>query len=287
MTTNLLASCIYCREVRLARGMHTHVDRAHLGKTQYSTGHNGKYAILAARAAEARQIAEAEYLKNPKKCTGCSQILDFSNSKNQFCSHSCRATTLNNQRPSRSDQSRLLTRTKIVQYRAAHPNMCPVRPIITKCCEHCGDEFSTATTKRYCSTQCARQAAAVKSRKIRSALVNYRADCAFKFALNAFPEEFDFELVDQHGWYSAKNRGNNLTGVSRDHMVSVRWGFDNNIDPAIISHPANCKLLPHSQNSSKHSGCSITIEELMCRIKAWDQKYSINTKHLGDEPGLN
>ena len=108
----------------------------------------------------------------------------------------------------------------------------------------------------------------------RPELVNYRADCSFKFNVFDFPDEFDIGLVEQHGWYKAKNRGNNLTGVSRDHIVSVRYGFDNGISPELISHPANCQLLQHGMNVSKGKNCDLTIEELFVKISNWNDKYN-------------
>ena len=56
-------------------------------------------------------------------------------------------------------------------------------------------------------------------------------------------------------------------------MVSVRFGFDNKINPEIIGHPANCQLMVHNENSSKNSECSISLDELLNRIKKWDIKY--------------
>ena len=112
-------------------------------------------------------------------------------------------------------------------------------------------------------------------RSNRSALINYRADCKFNFNLSDYPEEFNFQLVTEHGWYSAKNRGNNIYGVSRDHMLSVRYGFDNNIDPKILAHPANCRLMLHSDNVSKLSKCSITLEDLLNKIATWNKKYGL------------
>lgn len=102
----------------------------------------------------------------------------------------------------------------------------------------------------------------------------YRHDCAFTFALSDFPDEFDFSLIEKYGWYKAANHGNNLNGVSRDHMYSVKDGFINNVDPKIISHPANCKLVLQRYNSSKYSKSSITLEQLMDRIQKWDIKYN-------------
>ena len=96
--------------------------------------------------------------------------------------------------------------------------------LMHKACLNCLAPFETIKqTKRFCSKECANAHRRSVSRAQRPALTNYRADCAFAFNLKDYPEEFDFSLVEQHGWYSAANRGNNLTGVSRDHMVSVRY----------------------------------------------------------------
>lgn len=67
--------------------------------------------------------------------------------------------------------------------------------------------------------------------------------------------------------------GNNLSGVSRDHMISIKYGYDNHIDPYLISHPANCKLLIHSENMKKNIKCSLTIDELITRVKNWNKIY--------------
>jgi len=104
-------------------------------------------------------------------------------------------------------------------------------------------------------------------------LYHYRMCCVFKFNLADYPEEFDFSLIEEHGWYSAKNRGNNLNGVSRDHIVSVKYGYQNNIDPNIISHPANCRLMLHGSNVSKGEKCGMTVEQLKEKIRQWDEKY--------------
>lgn len=64
-----------------------------------------------------------------------------------------------------------------------------------------------------------------------------------------------------------------MNGVSRDHIYSRNKGFENLIDPYIISHPANCKLLRHNDNISKHDKCGISFEELVEKIKNWNNKY--------------
>ena len=110
--------------------------------------------------------------------------------------------------------------------------------------------------------------------KIKSeGLDRYRQLCKFKFSLKEFPNEFDFKLIETHGWYKPKNRGNNLNGVSRDHMFSVKMGYDLNISPYYISHPSNCKLMIHNENSKKHSNSTITIDELYNMVNSWDLLY--------------
>lgn len=103
----------------------------------------------------------------------------------------------------------------------------------------------------------------------------YRKLCKFNFNLSDYPNEFNFDLVKEHGWYKPKNKGDNLYGVSRDHIYSVKKGFENNINPELIRHPANCKLMIHSNNVSKGTECNITIKELKEKIIYWDKKYGL------------
>jgi len=155
--------------------------------------------------------------------------------------------------------------------------------LLEKVCPGCNTTFSvmehyTIPSKTYCNRSCGathgNKERNTVSRANRPALVNYRADCKFKFGLSDYPAEFDFALIEEHGWYKPKNRGDNLTGVSRDHMVSVRYGFDNNIPAEHLRHPANCRLLTHSKNVSKGINNSVTYDELLLRIAKWDLKYN-------------
>ena len=101
----------------------------------------------------------------------------------------------------------------------------------------------------------------------------YRILCSFRFSLTEFPEEFDFQSLKKCGMYSASNHGNNLNGVSRDHMFSVYDGFKQNVSPLLISHPANCQLILQRKNASKRTNSVITLDELKQRITKWELKY--------------
>jgi hypothetical protein len=54
-------------------------------------------------------------------------------------------------------------------------------------------------------------------------------------------------------------------------MISIKFGYDNQIDSKIISHPANCHIMLAKDNFSKNNSSSITIEDLTNRINAWDK----------------
>ena len=97
----------------------------------------------------------------------------------------------------------------------------------------------------------------------------YRPSCEFDFDCNKFLDYFDFSLVEEYGWYSPTNKGNNLNGVSKDHLFSIRDGFKNKVDPNIMKHPANCKLMLHKDNASKSYNSEITLDQLLERISNW------------------
>lgn len=136
-------------------------------------------------------------------------------------------------------------------------------------CKECGIEYNSKNL--YCSRICLNKA----KRKDIEPLKIYRTQCRFQFNLADYKREFDFSLIEKYGWYSPSNKKDNLGGVSRDHMFSVKEGFLLNIDPNIISHPANCCLLKHTDNISKNYRSTITLEELLERIKNFNNKYNL------------
>ena len=147
---------------------------------------------------------------------------------------------------------------------------------IIKICKYCGAEFITNKNRIFCSCLCYNRYRKLgKYEDVSDGKLKhlYKSSCQFNFALNSYPDEFDFSLIEKYGWYKAKNRGNNLNGISRDHIYSRDKGFKNLIDPYIISHPANCQLLRHNDNMSKNSDCDIELESLIEKIKNWNQKY--------------
>jgi len=143
-------------------------------------------------------------------------------------------------------------------------NKPPLLKLENRECLHCNKRYTPKSyTTKYCSKECYNN----HFRLLRSEWEQYSVDCKFKFNVYQYPDQFNIQLIEQYGWYSASNRGNNLNGVSRDHMFSVKEGFRKGIPSEIISHPANCRLLLHTENNTKKTKCSITINDLYNRIE--------------------
>lgn len=235
---------------------------------------NGDKGSAAIKSADQKR-RDSEYgpvTKFTPECNFCKtpvevfeRQLQFPKRLKYFCSRRCANTHL------RSEESKQLSRESALR---AHRRLGTKRSLRTAKCEFCGSQTkSLYYNRKYCNRACQNAEFMKTHPGYQDSLKRYRLLCRFQFDLKQFPNEFDFELIRKHGWYSPTNRANNLNGVSRDHMVSVRFGFDNNIDPKIIAHPANCRLVQHNDNSSKHSKCSITLDDLLQRIEEWDAKY--------------
>lgn len=108
----------------------------------------------------------------------------------------------------------------------------------------------------------------------------YRDKCSFKFNLNKYKDEFDLSLYEKHGTYTAKNRGDNFGGIVRDHMFSVYDAYKISLDPILVSHPANCKLMVNIHNLNKNRKSSITLQDLIVRILQFESKYKTENNKI-------
>ena len=211
-----------------------------------------------------RRNKELPYNANPKYCETCGVLLSYELRHNKFCNHSCAATYNNTHREKRE---RIFSKDGIENIRAANYKRWGVTSEFRKKrpCIFCKTKLVKRSKSIYCSNKCRAADRHSKLDKKRA----YTLECRFKFALNEYPNKFDFDLVRKYGWYKAKNRGDNVGGVTRDHMISVDDGFKNNIPAEHIRHPANCQLLLFGKNVSKGKTSSITHTELLERIKNW------------------
>lgn len=220
---------------------------------------------------EKRRIEEDEYLKAPRICKACDEAIPFESRLNNeyYCSKSCSVKITNKERKglklNMSSNGRESLRKSIYENILKRP----YEEYKEKFCIGCNS--SLKRNKFYCSNECRK----IKRRESMDEFIKYKADASFNFNLKDYPNEFDFTLIEKHGWYKPSNRGNNLDGVSRDHMYSIAEGFKNGVDAKLISHPANCRLIKHSENISKNKSSIITIEELLKRIELWKIVYTI------------
>lgn len=193
----------------------------------------------------------------PTICPECNSITD----NKKFCSKSC-AAIYNNK--NRKPESILKQKASLTASNATKRSLLP-KPIKVKkqklkkyrTCIDCGriDE----TTGRFQSNQC----------MYCNDSLTYRESCKFTFNVKDYPAEFDLSLLSV-GMFNPKF---NKQGVSKDHMLSISYGKQNKIDPRIMSHPANCRLMLQTENKAKQHHSSLTLAELLERILQWNQKY--------------
>ena len=172
-------------------------------------------------------------VKEEKSCPRCKNT--FVTSKGKFCSRKCWLAFIGKDREEKS-------------------------------CRQCETIFTTRTKTKFCCKACW----LANNKKNRTAFEDYKIRCKFNFDVKNYPNLLTLELIEQHGWYSAKNKKDNPNGISRDHKFSVKQGFLENVDPYYISHPVNCALTPHTINQRKYTNCSITLEQLIVQVNEFD-----------------
>ena len=174
-----------------------------------------------------------------------------------YCSRSC-----SNNRGARSDE----VKSKISI--GVKKSSCVI-PRQDRVCVYCNKTFKClpSKVKKFCNNECKMNFI----KKDWTKKQNYYSECRFKFNVYHYPEKFDLKLIEKHGWYKAKNWGDNPNGVSRDHRISINYGWENGIASEIISHPANCILMLNSDNIKKNRKCEIELERLIEEIEKWDR----------------
>lgn len=100
----------------------------------------------------------------------------------------------------------------------------------------------------------------------------YWKNCQFSFSPYKEPNILGYDLLKDYTFSNPQSKEPNKKYLHRDHMVSIAYGWENNIPSEHICHPANCEIMLEHNNISKGSGCSITYEHLLERIHNWDLK---------------
>ena len=198
-------------------------------------------------------------------CKNCNIDFYSITSKSKFCSQKC-SCVFNNKTLDRKNQLSQDGKNKIGELNKKRALQRYLKN--PKHCKKCNQVLSyEVRIQTYCNAECK------GFDKENMTLRQYRTACNFKFSLNTYSSEFDFDLIRENGWYSPTNKNNNLEGISRDHIFSVKNGYLLSINPEIISHPANCRLIRQTENSSKNSKNGISLSQLIDKIKIWESKY--------------
>lgn len=280
-----LIKCEYCNKEYSTKGISTHIMRTHL-KVGFngSTGKNNSYdkKEYKQKLKDKREIILAKRLGHitsyDVNCHTCGISFSIKERANKypskdkyFCSRRCSNTRNHTEETKNKISAKIRGLTNTNSY------VRQSKITYDLICIECNNSFHSNKQIKFCSKSCnSKFSNRIRHKHIdKTTLKYYRSQCAFNFNLKDFPDEFNFSLIEEFGWYKAKNRGNNLNGISRDHIVSVKYGFKNNIDPKIISHPANCQLLRHNDNVSKNSKCDLSLEELLLKIEQWNIKYNL------------
>lgn len=193
-------------------------------------------------------------------CKNCNKEIGiFKENTRYFCSRNCSASFMNKLRTpeSRKKQSETVKKTLLQKGFILKENRIKSKrkesiPPIFKNCKSCKKELYN--TYKFICDDC-------KNLYYKY----YRTECNFKFSIKKYSylfSEEDINLLIDKGMYSASNKGNNKEGISRDHKFSVKNGFILFIKSFIIAHPANCKLLIHTENQKKNSKSSIFLNDL-------------------------
>ena len=274
MKQPILCSCILCKKQTSDQGIVTHFLRSHGTAEQKQLFANNYMAGISAKA-------KKEFNKHPKLCKECKSEINYEHRTNNFCSHSCAGAFSNRKRIEAgwtltTEQKAKISRT-VIKYNISIGNKTKANHETIKTasgnfsrvyfikCKFCNETFTAKTTIQVCPD--------CQHLKWK----NHKDQWSFKFNVFEFPDLFDLVSLTNIGWvqFGGNNRRKlkNLTGLSRDHMVSVDFAKKNNCDPYYISHPCNCEIMPHTENNSKKTKSSISYEELIVRVNEYDKKW--------------
>lgn len=86
---------------------------------------------------------------------------------------------------------------------------------------------------------------------------------AINIANKNYKDYYNFINIDE------VPRGRNLYHL--DHIMSIKWGFENNINPELISHPSNLRMITEFENISKSDRCDLTEQEFYDNIEMFNK----------------
>lgn len=265
-------SCIICHLETSQLGINTHFLRAHTNTERWDAANKLR------KDKNSKLIVEKQndYERAPTKCMNCGNAHEYKQRNHKFCSKSCSATYNNAQR----DHEKIKTgpRKFIGPKLPSGENAEFIKSVCGEYCKIYLTKCKYCVDVRYTRSYVTRVCRNCKMTKYRSQDL-YR----FKFNVYDYPDLFDLVELDKIGWYSQGGKSRkpkNVNGYSRDHRVSQYEARINNYDHYYISHPINCELLLQTDNSKKHKSSSISYDELVKQVIAYDNSKKLPTTEL-------
>lgn len=256
-------SCITCKRQTSSLGIDTHYLRSHGSQCEKAIWGN-----TSAKATEIKNAKKTSYSKSPNKCKHCDLAIEYERRHNQFCSHSCAASSMNEARIinnwSMTTSTKERISNKLKNHNSFKNSIVGEFSKLVRCsCKFCKLKWIGPTRRLVCNN--------CNHLKWQ----NNKDRFSFKFNIFDYPDLFDLKQLQLIGWvaFGGKRGGvKNISGLSRDHKVSVSEAKQHNHNPYYISHPCNCELMPHSANNKKKANSSITYQELIKIVDEYDQK---------------
>lgn len=207
-----------------------------------------------------------KWISEQHTCEKCGKVMTEYYGSGRFCSKFCANSRKHTEETKKKISDSLCSKNSREIY-YENPKRCIVCNNIIEY-EH--------LRRKTCSKRC-RCLAKYPQKYDKSIYSLYRKQCAFLFKLYDYCDELDLNLINIYGMYKVSSDSNrdkdNLDGVSRDHMYSILDGYINKVDPYLLSHPANCRIIKQTDNASKHSNSCISLYELVERVKDFNIKY--------------
>lgn len=199
--THPICSCVFCKEIKTARGIYTHY-KAHHGteeerKKQCSGLGHGSYGITKQVLDKLARIES--YQQNPTKCKFCNNPLDYEKRTNKFCSSSCAAKFNNPRKAPRSEESR--NKTSIAKKKQTDNNL-KTKDLYCKVsfCVICGSVIKHNNTRKTCSVDCKRKhLSEITSKRLSNQ--SFRQQHQYGRQKISYLEESFIKWLDNHNVY--------------------------------------------------------------------------------------
>lgn len=239
--------------------------------------------------------SDSTYLGNFfPSCLSCSKDIP---KNRKFCTKSCSATYNNTNRLHSRETKQKISKA-LTQYHPCDACQVEMIPKLKRICEECKiakkdkiakdkiEELSKYEEKapfsklnlctcKICDSKFVSRTSLQFCIEHRNTSKNLRMFYAFKFNVYSYPDLFDIKLLNEVGWYSPGGKSGkwNLNGLSRDHRVSISDAIKFGYDRFYITHPINCDLIPHIDNSRKKSKSSISYSDLVRMVNDYESRF--------------